>query len=366
MIRGRNSGTAIEQRRRRMTTPKPAKLVLLVDTCVWLDLAKDHREQPTIAALEDLVKQGDVQLVVPQIVIDEFIRNKERVTEDARRSLQSYFRLVKDAVARFGDVGYRDATLKSLNEVDHKIASGDEAVIRSVKRIEKLLREGRKIRITNVIRQRVTNRALVGLAPYHRSKNSVGDAILIEIYAGLIAREVTSEQFGFVTHNTKDFSDSAGDRRNPHPDLMGLFSSPKSKYWIGLSDALRELAPELVEDHEFEATYTDQPRRLSEIFEAEHLLFRQVWYNRHWNLRHEVETGKTRVVPPDQLSRNPYCNDEMSETIWQAALAAARRTEREVGMQNLGPWSDFEWGMINGKLSALRWVLGDEWDMLDT
>ncbi len=37
-----------------------------------------------------------------------------------------------------------------------------------------------------------------------------------------------------------------------------------------------------------------------------------------------------------------------------------------VGKDNLGPYTDFEWGMINGKLSALRWVLGDEWDMLDT
>jgi hypothetical protein len=26
----------------------------------------------------------------------------------------------------------------------------------------------------------------------------------------------------------------------------------------------------------------------------------------------------------------------------------------------------FEWGMINGKLSALRWVLGSECDFLDT
>jgi predicted nucleic acid-binding protein len=80
---------------------------LLIDTSVWLDLAKDYREQPVISALEDLVAAGEIQLIVPQIVVDEFNRNKTRVLDEARRSLQSHFRLVREAVNRFGTDEYR-------------------------------------------------------------------------------------------------------------------------------------------------------------------------------------------------------------------------------------------------------------------
>lgn len=49
-----------------------------------------------------------------------------------------------------------------------------------------------------------------------------------------------------------------------------------------------------------------------------------------------------------------------------AGPARARVEETYTGAGHLGPYSDFELGMLNGKLSALRWVLGSEWDFLDT
>lgn len=83
-------------------------------------------------------------------------------------------------------------------------------------------------------------------------------------------------------------------------------------------------------------------------------------------LRTAIEQGKHQVIPEAEYSRDPYLPHQTVDTIWAGALAAAKKTEEEVGLENLGPWDDFEWGMLNGKLSALRWILGDDWDMLDT
>ena len=110
-------------------------------------------------------------------------------------------------------------------------------------------------------------------------------------------------------------------------------------------------------------------RRLSEIAEAEKLLSKQVWYNRHQNSRMKIENGEHQLVSKDEyMQSSPEDQAAMTiDTVWEKALEAAERTEDEVGIENLGPWDDFEWGMINGKLSALRWVLfGDDWDTLDT
>jgi hypothetical protein len=313
-----------------------------------------------------MIKAGAVDLILPQIVFDEFKRNRMRVAEETRRSLHSHFQLVSEAVNRFGDAASKTDTLKGLGEVDHAIVMKSEVVNDSIERIEALLRTSLPLTATDKIKQRVTERAIDGKAPYHRNKNSVADAIIIETYREILTSVPDRKRkLAFVTHNTKDFSELNGDRRKPHSDLVDLFSSPSSTYWVSMADLIRQIDPDLLVDHVIEMNSVEQPRRLSEILEAEHLLFRQVWYNRHWNLRSSIEDGTHHVVAEKGYARNPYRSDQTLDSVWAVAQAAAKKTEEEVGLENLGPWDDFEWGMINGKLSALRWVLGDEWDMLD-
>ena len=67
------------------------------------------------------------------------------------------------------------------------------------------------------------------------------------------------------------------------------------------------------------------------------------------------------IPEPSEISTNLIQAD-----IWAGALNSAAKVEKRFGKENLGPYSKFDWGMMNGKLSALRWVLGDDWDMLDT
>ena len=94
----------------------------------------------------------------------------------------------------------------------------------------------------------------------------------------------------------------------------------------------------------------DEVRTLEDVLEAENMFFDKIWFDRHLSLEYRIEQGMEDVNPE----------------IWQGAMESARKVIEKYGEENLGPYSDFEWGMLNGKLSALRWVLGDEWDMLDT
>lgn len=99
-----------------------------------------------------------------------------------------------------------------------------------------------------------------------------------------------------------------------------------------------------------ESSEVFKERTLEEILTTIDELTDKIWYDRHQVLKYRID-NKLEEVDPE---------------IWKGALKAAKKVEKKLGVNDLGPYSKFDWGMLNGKLSALRWLLGDEWDMLDT
>jgi hypothetical protein len=342
---------------------------VLVDTCVWLDIAKDPRQAPVLGVVEEMIKKQLVTLIVPHIVLDEFRRNRDRIAADSSRSLATHFRLVKDAVDKVGSGDKRrtQAVLTVLDDVSHKIPIIGGSAGQSLDRIEGLLTQTPHVEASDGAKVRAAQRALDRRAPFHRDRNSMADALLIETYGECAATKgAPGTRFAFVTHNKNDFSLPNGNQKLPHPDIAAFFSRVKSLYFINLVELLRRIDPSLVSDVMFDLSWSQEPRGLSEILKAEDVLFHQVWYNRHWNLRIRIEQGRVKLVEKETYPRPVGARQTVQRDIWKGALKAARRTEQKYGKKNLGPWDDFQWGMINGKLSALRWVLGDDWDMLDT
>jgi hypothetical protein len=339
---------------------------VLVDTCVWLDLAKDYTQQVILSVLEQLIREGEVELILPRTIVDEFERNKARIIESNAKSLSSTLKKAKEAIDKYGDQ-QKGLVISQLNAVDQKIPYLKEAVADSLMRIEKLFLRTQIIDISDSVKVRAAQRAIDKRAPFHRQRNGIDDAILIEIYADEVkVHNPNRNRFAFVTHNVHDFSHPNADKKIPHPDISDNFSRIKSLYFITLSDALHRINPVTINEQMNELEWIDEPRKASEIVEAIGELIDKVWYNRHKILEEKIEEGIVKIVEKETFPIIDHETRPVQRDIWEGALKAALEVEDRIGIDSLGPWDDFEWGMINGKLSALRWVLGDDWDMLDT
>jgi len=146
---------------------------------------------------------------------------------------------------------------------------------------------------------------------------------------------------GFLSNPAKDYLEKY--ERNRKPPF-------RIKYWE--RPQLEQLAANkrsLLLDYNLLPTKT---RAIKNILKAEEEFCDVIWYDRKLMLQRKLKEG-TETIDPE---------------IKKGMLASMRKAEAKYGKKKLRNYykDDFEWGMLNGKLSALRWVLGDDWDMLDT
>jgi hypothetical protein len=331
-------------------------LRLLIDTSTWLDLAARRDGQKWIVPLRVLKFHSGLELLVPSLVLAEFERNRPRSEMAVSTGMLDRIRQLRRDLRAF--VFQDDEEPSWLTESAQRVPLVNAMAPQNFREIDDLLRDGTILEPTDLEKVRAFQRGLDKTAPFTSDKNSAADALLIESYATQVAAE-NADVYAFVTSNHRDFSMPNGDHRQPHPDLAGLFDGSRSHYAYkveGLHDVLLGyFGDEFREEYnEVEFLISDEePRTLAEIIEAEQEFFDRVWYVRSVAGRDEDRPDST---------------DDLRAGI----LSARERIEAKFGREDLwkaiGPGHDpaWEYGYISGKLATLRWVLGSEWDFLDT
>lgn len=330
-------------------------LNLLVDTSTWLDLAKRRDGQKTIYTMSELIGDGDLRILVPPVIIDEFARNRPRVEASITSSLADRLRSLRREVRDYGGDAHAE-THDALDELAHHAPLIGAMTTRNFDDIDVLLKAGTPVKPTDAEQVRVVQRGLEKRAPLHKNKNSVADALIVEGYATAVTQaDLLQDPHSFVSTNHDDFSAENGDRRVPHPDLAAMFAAEGSDYRLGVDGLLDALSDYFGEDHLSDINqhmgFLEDPRRLDEIVSAENDLFDRLWY--HHSLQYDIRLRMEGDAEGLQNLRDV------------AGPGRARVEAKFDGQDLLGPYSDFDLGMLNGKLSALRWVLGSEWDFLD-
>jgi hypothetical protein len=101
------------------------------------------------------------------------------------------------------------------------------------------------------------------------------------------------------------------------------------------------------------------------ISDAEAEACAKVWYNRcHLVVKDEIKNGQIKIVK--KWKKGYSTQNFVTEEGWKLGQKAAKRIEKKYGKKNLIIHSDFDWGMLNGRLETLRWVMGEDWGILDT
>lgn len=334
-------------------------LRLLIDTSVWLDLATRRDGQKWIVSLRVLKFQGKLELLVPGVVVEEFDRNRPRLEAAVTTSVLDRLRQLRKELREFAG---QQSEHVWLEETRQHIPLVNAMTPQNFREIAELLSGGTPLFPTSAEHARVVQRGLDKKAPFGSDKNSVADALLIELYSSRLEGADPGDVHCFVTSNHRDFSQQNGDHRQPHPDLADLFNGSESRYVYqveGLHSVLLDYFADdfldVYEEVEF-ITSEQDPRTLNAIAEAEAEMFDRVGY-----VRFVVRADKECAEYPEDIREDKF----------QELLASRAGVEAKYGRDELwkaiGPGHDeaWEYGYISGKLATLRWVLGSEWDFLD-
>ena len=134
--------------------------------------------------LRVLKSQGKLELLVPALIIEEFDRNRPRSEEAVTTSVLDRLRQLRRELREYAGDKHEHIWLA---ETAQHIPLVNATAPQNFREIDELLRAGTILEPGEPDSARAVQRGLGKPAPFTSDKNSVADALLIEIYASRIS-----------------------------------------------------------------------------------------------------------------------------------------------------------------------------------
>lgn len=335
---------------------------VLVDTCVWIDLLDDYRMRPRLKAFIHLVRQGEMDLILPQLVVDEFQRNKYNTLKAISGGFANQINTTGKLARKFMRTPPSMDVARHLEDLSEQMKREGEAAAREIGEVEQFFKSVPLLQTTDDARIRASRRAERKLAPFHNTRNSMADALILEVFREAMEADPDPDNlFVFVTSNHTDFSQPEGDRRTHHTDLTEFFPAPRARYATDLSSILAPFGQDLVD--RYTPAEFDEPRRKTEVMD---MIDRLEDIHRYHEIRARealVEAGRLVVVEDDPRGRR---NRLPVGQIRRSAVERHRRQlatlEAKLDDDDKRELDEYERGELAGRMAALEWLLGEEWD----
>lgn len=205
-------------------------IYLILDTNIWVNSLNDN-EYPVIEKLEYLIENNHVTILLPEIIIEEWNRNRDN-------KKQNWIKIWKSFVDKAKDIFSADLVNRVVTP-DYIEKKAEEQILR----VEKIFNfHAIKIPITDEYKLKATILAEQKKAPFG-TKNSIGDAYIFLSIIDYISKNNLSNCV-FITGNSDDFS-SKEHKHQIHSDLEPEFTRLNIKYYIDLGRFFHEYSSQL-------------------------------------------------------------------------------------------------------------------------
>lgn len=221
------------------------KSYLLIDTCVWLDIAQKPKLWGALEEMENAIASETVQLIVPSQLLDELDRHLTEKASQSLKALRQQSTALRKSLKYLDDDRLSESISQELLKLEQHLSSNNSTNQSIVGKIEYLVKSPSNVYVDTsktALLISASNRALSSRAPFHQNKNSMADALLLEACLSH-ARQHPNAQYYFVSLNKHDFTDIKRDSSVFHPDLQEDFEGYSVTFALNLGDVLEKVRP---------------------------------------------------------------------------------------------------------------------------